>query len=96
MRRALVLFALAAPILFVAAAAAQQEQKAPAVAAPSKPDAKEGVARLPTANPLLSEGECTGLGGTVVEGTACASNKTCFTTDANNVVHHTCITTDAH
>ena len=41
----------------------------------------------------LSNAECTGLGGKVVDVVhGCGSGKVCYTTDKNGVIHHACIT----
>jgi hypothetical protein len=41
----------------------------------------------------LSNAECTGLGGKVVDVVhGCGSGKICYTTDKNGVIHHACIT----
>jgi hypothetical protein len=41
----------------------------------------------------LSNAECTGLGGKVIEALqGCSSGKVCYTTDKNGVLHHACIT----
>jgi len=75
--------------LGLASSASAVEKKHPITGTPPKR----------TTSAPMSEGECVGLGGTVIDyGNAvnCASKKACATVDQNGAVHWVCITATAH
>ena len=75
--------------LGLASSASAVEKKHPITGAPPKR----------TTSAPMSEGECVGLGGKVIDyGAAvnCSSKKSCVTVDQNGAVHYVCITGTAH